>query len=707
MARRGHVSRRGMDGRRARAHASRSTTATPSPGAVDAKLALVGQGRTRAPTGRAKATGAAKYAYDVQPPAAWRSRARCSRPHAHARRDLGGRRRRRSASPGVLARAGLRGRATRHATRARPWPPSAPRRETRARRRARARSASTTRCCPHVVDGRGGDDATARRRSTPAQPNARPERSAEPARTPQAEARVAARRGRRSRPSSARQSRRTRPSSPTAPSRELDPGRRTARCGPARRRRAASRRTSREALGVPAGTRPRRHRAHGRRLRREVRRRSPATASAARWRRRPGRPVRCMQTRREEHLIGGNRPDSDPAPDARRHEGRRRSRRSSARRYGTRGQRRRRRGRGEHRSSTRPGAADVRRPRSRTFTRARRAPSARRATRRASFALEGDGRRFAARDRDGPARGAPARTTSTRPRAPVADRRRADRLGEEPPQDAGLRPGPREARPRLRGRRVARNAGGGGWTVDLVVGARRHASTVRERARRTSARARRRVLAIVVAEELGSRRATSSRSRIGDTTLPRRARAAAAARRRRPSGPRRARRRCARARQLEALLARRVGRRRRRRRLRGRPLHGPGRQGGHVRARPARLHRRRRACASQGERRANYDGVRRARRAGCQFAQVAVDVETGVVRVEQVVAVHDAGRIVNPLTARSQVNGGVIQGISYALFEERRLDRAQGDMVNPTFDTYRIARHGRTAPRSTSSSRPS
>ena len=57
----------------------------------------------------------------------------------------------------------------------------------------------------------------------------------------------------------------------------------------------------------------------------------------------------------------------------------------------------------------------------------------------------------------------------------------------------------------------------------------------------------------------------------------------------------------------------------------------------------------------------------------------------------RVVAVHDAGRVVNELTARSQVNGGVIQGISYALFEEKRLDRASGDMVNPTFDTYRIA----------------
>jgi xanthine dehydrogenase YagR molybdenum-binding subunit len=67
-----------------------------------------------------------------------------------------------------------------------------------------------------------------------------------------------------------------------------------------------------------------------------------------------------------------------------------------------------------------------------------------------------------------------------------------------------------------------------------------------------------------------------------------------------------------------------------------------------------------------------------------------VDVETGVIRVEKVVAVHDAGRIVDALTSRSQVNGGVIQGVSYALYEDRRLDKGTGDMVNPTFDTYRI-----------------
>lgn len=90
-----------------------------------------------------------------------------------------------------------------------------------------------------------------------------------------------------------------------------------------------------------------------------------------------------------------------------------------------------------------------------------------------------------------------------------------------------------------------------------------------------------------------------------------------------------------------------------------------------------------------GVRRENYAGFS-GTCGGVQFAAVAVDVETGVVRVERVVAVHDAGRIVDPLTSRSQVHGGVIQGISYALFEEKRLDQASGDMVNPTHDTYRI-----------------
>lgn len=76
--------------------------------------------------------------------------------------------------------------------------------------------------------------------------------------------------------------------------------------------------------------------------------------------------------------------------------------------------------------------------------------------------------------------------------------------------------------------------------------------------------------------------------------------------------------------------------------------------------------------------------------AGAQFAEVEVDTETGIVRVLKIVAIQDCGRIVNRLTAESQVAGGVIQGISYALFEERILDRRTGGMVNPDMLFYKM-----------------
>ena len=76
--------------------------------------------------------------------------------------------------------------------------------------------------------------------------------------------------------------------------------------------------------------------------------------------------------------------------------------------------------------------------------------------------------------------------------------------------------------------------------------------------------------------------------------------------------------------------------------------------------------------------------------AGVQFAEVEVDTETGRVRVLKVVGVHDCGRVVNTLATRSQINGGIIQGISYALYENRVLDRRSGDMLNANFLDYKI-----------------
>jgi xanthine dehydrogenase YagR molybdenum-binding subunit len=75
---------------------------------------------------------------------------------------------------------------------------------------------------------------------------------------------------------------------------------------------------------------------------------------------------------------------------------------------------------------------------------------------------------------------------------------------------------------------------------------------------------------------------------------------------------------------------------------------------------------------------------------GIHVVEAAVDVETGEVRVERVAAVHDVGRIVNPLGARSQVEGGVIQGIGHTLSEQRLLDPASGRVLTTTLDAYRM-----------------
>jgi xanthine dehydrogenase YagR molybdenum-binding subunit len=100
-------------------------------------------------------------------------------------------------------------------------------------------------------------------------------------------------------------------------------------------------------------------------------------------------------------------------------------------------------------------------------------------------------------------------------------------------------------------------------------------------------------------------------------------------------------------------------------------------------------------------RRDDYTGFRRAAGpdaamaqqdlGGVQFAEVAVDTETGIVRVERVVAVQDCGRPMNPLLIESQVQGGVLMGLSYALFEERVMDRHTGLMVNANLEQYKVA----------------
>lgn len=76
---------------------------------------------------------------------------------------------------------------------------------------------------------------------------------------------------------------------------------------------------------------------------------------------------------------------------------------------------------------------------------------------------------------------------------------------------------------------------------------------------------------------------------------------------------------------------------------------------------------------------------------GVQFAEVTVDIETGIVKVTRVLALQDCGLVVSKLTAESQVYGGVIGSLNFALFEDRILDRNTGQMVNPNMEWYLLA----------------
>ncbi|GAA6621048.1 xanthine dehydrogenase family protein molybdopterin-binding subunit [Scytonema sp. NUACC26] len=84
------------------------------------------------------------------------------------------------------------------------------------------------------------------------------------------------------------------------------------------------------------------------------------------------------------------------------------------------------------------------------------------------------------------------------------------------------------------------------------------------------------------------------------------------------------------------------------------------------------------------------DGFSHGGLGGVQFVEVSVDTEIGLVRVERVVAVHDCGRPINPLQLESQINGGILQGTSWALYENRHLCQKSGAMVNANFDQYKI-----------------
>ena len=77
--------------------------------------------------------------------------------------------------------------------------------------------------------------------------------------------------------------------------------------------------------------------------------------------------------------------------------------------------------------------------------------------------------------------------------------------------------------------------------------------------------------------------------------------------------------------------------------------------------------------------------------AGVQVADVSVDTETGLVKINRYVAVQDCGLIINPRLSESQVYGALIMGISTALYEERIMDDITGHMMNSDMEFYKLA----------------
>jgi xanthine dehydrogenase YagR molybdenum-binding subunit len=76
---------------------------------------------------------------------------------------------------------------------------------------------------------------------------------------------------------------------------------------------------------------------------------------------------------------------------------------------------------------------------------------------------------------------------------------------------------------------------------------------------------------------------------------------------------------------------------------------------------------------------------------GIVMADVSVDVETGVVKMNKLVAVQDCGLVVNPKTAESQVYGAGIMSVCAALMEERIMDQQTGTVLNPDMEFYKLA----------------
>ena len=90
-------------------------------------------------------------------------------------------------------------------------------------------------------------------------------------------------------------------------------------------------------------------------------------------------------------------------------------------------------------------------------------------------------------------------------------------------------------------------------------------------------------------------------------------------------------------------------------------------------------------------RNAPKEGLNTGGTGGVQMADVSVDIDTGIVKMNRMVAVQDCGLVVNPKTAESQVFGACIMSVCGALYEERIMDQQIGRVLNPDMEFYKLA----------------
>jgi xanthine dehydrogenase YagR molybdenum-binding subunit len=116
-------------------------------------------------------------------------------------------------------------------------------------------------------------------------------------------------------------------------------------------------------------------------------------------------------------------------------------------------------------------------------------------------------------------------------------------------------------------------------------------------------------------------------------------------------------------------------------------------------ANPAKSLTWKEACAKLGSQPITVRGVNRAGDrelsssgvGGVQIADVSVDTETGIVKMNNFYAVQDCGLVMDMKTCESQVFGAMIMGVTYSLYEERIMDDATGRVLNPNMEFYKLA----------------